>query len=397
MHRLFCHSKRNLFAVAGAGSAVFLNSAFTQTEGSRAYTWGNGLGGRLGHSSEKSIAEPILVDQLPSVVDLLCSKESSYALTESGELYSWGNGAGGKLGHGNDFNQASPALIQELANKDVVVQVSSGDNHTAVLCKSGRVYTWGSGRSFALGHGKRGDVAVPQVVEALEGMEIASVECGAIHTVVLTKAGQVYSFGNGFEGALGHGTKDNQKLPLQIILPEGVKITQASCGRNFTLLLDEQGGLYAFGDDAYGQLGLGRSERYVRTPQKVQYLARNQITRIEAGENHAGAITSTGECYIWGYNSSGQLGNGNTGDLLVPTKLEFSDQVKAISCGGHHTFVQLQGGDVYVFGRGREGQLGIQASGVSVAAYRHTPVALPMPGKIVKLSAGGDHSGALVK
>eukprot|EP00656_Telonema_subtile_P025368 TRINITY_DN27454_c0_g1_i2.p1 TRINITY_DN27454_c0_g1~~TRINITY_DN27454_c0_g1_i2.p1 ORF type:complete len:102 (-),score=29.20 TRINITY_DN27454_c0_g1_i2:103-408(-) len=101
---------------------------------------------------------------------------------------------------------------------------------------------------------------------------------------------------------------------------------------------------------------------------------------------------------MWGYNSSGQLGNGSTHDLMVPSKLELpAGKVVDVSCGGNHTFVQLEGGKVVVFGRGREGQLGIQASGASVAAYRHTPVEFVAPGKIVQLSAGGDHSAALIK
>eukprot|EP00658_Telonema_sp_P-2_P066564 TRINITY_DN55557_c0_g2_i2.p1 TRINITY_DN55557_c0_g2~~TRINITY_DN55557_c0_g2_i2.p1 ORF type:complete len:220 (+),score=53.12 TRINITY_DN55557_c0_g2_i2:408-1067(+) len=219
-----------------------------------------------------------------------------------------------------------------------------------------------------------------------------------MHTVVLSEAGDAYSFGYGFEGALGHGSKDSQKLPKKLDLPENAIIKQAACGRNFTLLLTDDGTVFAFGDDGYGQLGLGRSERYVRTPQKVQYLAREEIVSVFAGENHSAALTSSGELYLWGYNASGQLGNGSIHDLVVPTKLDLPNHAKPVdvSLGGHHTFVRAATGEVYVFGRGREGQLGISASGESVAAYRNTPVVLPST-SVVQVTAGGDHSGALVK
>merc|ERR1711865_394597 len=181
-------------ALAMTTGAVYQDSS----QGYRAYTWGNGLGGRLGNSSENSSACPSAVGHLPGVSELLCSKEATLALTPQGELYSWGNGASGKLGHGNDMNQTSPALIQELvANDDVVVQMASGDSHTAVLCKSGKVYTWGMGRTGQTGHGKSGDV---------------------------------FTCGYGFEGALGHGDKSNQMLLKQISLPEGVTAVQAACG-----------------------------------------------------------------------------------------------------------------------------------------------------------------------
>jgi len=384
-------------ALAMTTGAVYQDSS----QGYRAYTWGNGLGGRLGNSSENSSACPSAVEHLPGVSELLCSKEATLALTPQGELYSWGNGASGKLGHGNDMNQTSPALIQELvANDDVVVQMASGDSHTAVLCKSGKVYTWGMGRTGQTGHGKRGDVFLPKVVESLVDVPVSSVSCGAAHTLVISKSGDVFTCGYGFEGALGHGDKSNQMLLKQISLPEGVTAVQAACGRNYSLLLCSDGQVYSFGDDGYGQLGLGRSEKYVRSPNKVGYLSRKNIVKIFAGENHSAAISSTGELYLWGYNSSGQLGNGSTQDCVVPTKLDMPAAVSDVSCGGNHTLVQLQGGDVYVFGRGREGQLGIQATGESVAAYRNKPVKLPatqFKGKLIKVSAGGDHTGALVE
>ena len=126
-----------LAPAAAAGAAALLNTKVSELDAYRAYTWGNGLGGRLGHSSEKNLAQPVMVEHLPPVTHIVCAKETSYAVTEQGEVwlralqvaqgraqvYSWGNGAGGKLGHGNVFNQTSPALIRELADKDVVVQV----------------------------------------------------------------------------------------------------------------------------------------------------------------------------------------------------------------------------------------------------------------------------------
>merc|ERR1711865_140254 len=183
-------------ALAMTTGAVYQDSS----QGYRAYTWGNGLGGRLGNSSENSSACPSAVGHLPGVSELLCSKEATLALTPQGELYSWGNGASGKLGHGNDMNQTSPALIQELvANDDVVVQMASGDS--------------------------------------LVDVPVSSVSCGAAHTLVISKSGDVFTCGYGFEGALGHGDKSNQMLLKQISLPEGVTAVQAACGRNYSLLL----------------------------------------------------------------------------------------------------------------------------------------------------------------
>merc|ERR1711865_439969 len=384
-------------ALAMTTGAVYQDSS----QGYRAYTWGNGLGGRLGNSSENSSACPSAVEHLPGVSELLCSKEATLALTPQGELYSWGNGASGKLGHGNDMNQTSPALIQELvANDDVVVQMASGDSHTAVLCKSGKVYTWGMGRTGQTGHGKRGDVFRPKVVESLAGVSVASVACGTAHTVVTSKAGELYTCGYGFEGALGHGDKSNQMLLKKVALPEGVTVVQTACGRNFSLVLSSDGQVYACGDDGYGQLGLGRSDRYIRLPTKIQQLARKGIAKIYAGENHSAAVTTSGELYLWGYNSSGQLGNGTTADLVVPTKVDMPAAVTDVTLGGNHTCVQVQGGDIYVFGRGREGQLGIQSTGESTAAYRSKPVLLPagqFKGKTIRINAGGDHTGVLVE
>ena len=90
------------------------------------------------------------------------------ALTISGEVFSWGCGDGGRLGHGDTSSRDDPTLIEGLVGKNVV-QISCGSTYSAAITDSGELYTWGRGTYGRLGHGNSDDQNVPFQVNALKG------------------------------------------------------------------------------------------------------------------------------------------------------------------------------------------------------------------------------------
>ena len=85
---------------------------------------------------------------------------------------------------------------------------------------------------------------------AIDGKTIVAVDCGEAHTVCVTDAGEVFSWGRGKFGALGHETTVDVKQPKKI---EGVSdIVDVKCGGDYTFVKDKNGKLYAFGDNSYG-------------------------------------------------------------------------------------------------------------------------------------------------
>merc|ERR1712000_793611 len=89
--------------------------------------------------------------------------------------------------------------------------------------------------------------------------KIIKVACGGYHTVLIDNKNQKYVFGWNEYGQLGLGDEDNRNLPKKLsTLPEGAgKIIKVACGGNQTILIDNKNQTYVFGDNEYGQLGLG--------------------------------------------------------------------------------------------------------------------------------------------
>ena len=114
-----------------------------------------------------------------------------------------------------------------------VVSVACGGNHTAVLTKRGSLFTFGSGMHGQLGHGPSfQDVSLPKLVSTLQGKFLTTVSCGESHTAVLTKNGEMYTFGDGRHGKLGMGDESFSNLfqPTKVMRFTTFCVHQVACG-----------------------------------------------------------------------------------------------------------------------------------------------------------------------
>lgn len=124
------------------------------------------------------------------------------------------------------------------------------------------------------------------------------------------------------------------------------------------MVLGENGKLYAFGDNRYGQLGIRGLDAIVLTsPEEVQTPFR-KVKDFACGEEHAAFVDEKGNAYTWGCGLSGQLGHGDTNNQAKPQKVQLSFPAKLVACGGAHTAIVSETDDVWMCGRGRDGQLG---------------------------------------
>jgi len=124
-----------------------------------------------------------------------------------------GHGLGSGLGHGGgeDAQELSPRLVEALVGRKVV-GVSAGGSHTAVWTEAGELFTFGRGDNGKLGHGTQNE-SVPRLVEALVGKKVIDVAAGEDHTAVLTEAGEAFTFWAGYNAKLGHGGEENELVP----------------------------------------------------------------------------------------------------------------------------------------------------------------------------------------
>lgn len=115
--------------------------------------------------------------------------------------------------------------------------------------------------------------------------------------------------------------------------------------------------MYAWGSNAYGQLGLGPFIQESPYPQIVTSLAFKKIVDVIAGQYHSLALTSGGQVYTWGWGIHGQLGHGNCDNLYYPKLLQFKYRIVQIAAGHAHSLILTNDGKLYGFGSNVFGQL----------------------------------------
>lgn len=140
-----------------------------------------------------------------------------------------------------------PRVIEALRGKGVV-DISCGGSHSASITSAGELYSWGKGRYGRLGHGDTGDQLLPKLVEALRGNRVVDVACGSgdAQTLCLTDDDCVWSWGDGDYGKLGRGGSDGCKIPMRIEALLGVGVCKVECGSQFSVALTKSGAVYTW-------------------------------------------------------------------------------------------------------------------------------------------------------
>eukprot|EP00940_MAST-03C_sp_MAST-3C-sp2_P000321 g321.t1 len=207
-----------------------------------------------------------------------------------------------------------------------IVQTRVGSSHTVALNDRGEIYSWGWGDYGQLGHGDGAHEVIPRFIASISstgalgrGIAVKHISCGDDHTVALSTDGRVYAWGSNLRGQLGIGVQERAVYAPSHIGRIQRKVTQVECGAYHTVALLASGLVYTWGSGA--QLGLGvfsgRGDR--GTPCNVKKLARTRVRNISCGPSFTAAVTHDGEVHMWGLGSDGQLGNGDRRPRFLPT------------------------------------------------------------------------------
>uniref|UniRef100_A0A8D0AQF6 HECT and RLD domain containing E3 ubiquitin protein ligase 4 n=1 Tax=Sander lucioperca TaxID=283035 RepID=A0A8D0AQF6_SANLU len=272
----------------------------------------------------------------------------------------WGNASYGQLGLGGIDEEivVEPRKCEFFHGKQVC-DVGCGHRHTAFLLEDGTVYTCGCNDLGQLGHEK--SRKKPEQVVALDAQIILAVSCGESHTLALNDKGLVFSWGQGSDGQLGlNNFEECVRVPRNIKSLSDVQIAQVACGYWHSHALSRGGQVFSWGQNRYGQLGLGINGQSIPTPQIIQSLQGIPFAQISAGGAHSFALTLSGAVFGWGCNKFGQLGLNDSNDRSFPALLKSlrSQRVIYISCGEDHTAALTKLRGVFTFGAGGYGQLG---------------------------------------
>ncbi|KAE8714300.1 Regulator of chromosome condensation (RCC1) family with FYVE zinc finger domain isoform 3 [Hibiscus syriacus] len=317
------------------------------------FTWGEESGGRLGHGVGKDVIQPYLVESLAvtSVDFVACGEFHTCAVTMAGELYTWGDGThnAGLLGHGTDVSHWIPKRISGPLEGLQVASVTCGPWHTALITSTGQLFTFGDGTFGVLGHGDRESVPYPREVESLSGLRTIAVGCGVWHTAAVVEvivsqssasvsSGKLFTWGDGDKNRLGHGDKEPRLKPTCVPALIDYNFHKVACGHSLTVGLTTSGQVFTMGSTVYGQLGIPYADGKI--PSLVEdKLSGECAEEIACGAYHVAVLTSSNEVYTWGKGANGRLGHGDVEDRKTPTLVEgLKDRhVKFIACGSNYS------------------------------------------------------------
>lgn len=360
-----------------------------------AYTWGRGDLGQLGLGDENDRSTPALVGDLADrdIIHVALGDCHAAFLTAEGELYTTGNNDSGQLGIGAQGSQLTPVRVAALESR-TLTHVACGQAHTVAVTDSGSLVSWGAADSGQLGHKDTAaaiSVPLPKVIKGSRDHRFARVACGAAHTVALTGSGEVFTFGQGAFGALGHGNSDNVTEPKHVEALWALGIVQVACGASHSAALTIDGQVFTWGRGKYGQLGHGSTQNETK-PMVVRGLASQTVCQVACGGDHTLVLTDAGAVYSWGRGRWGQTGHDATTDIMYPRQVAAlaGARVVHISAGARHSLAVTEDARVFVWGDSEQHQLGMAASQMSLLP---TPMlGLPAEGRqqLLFAVAGGD-------
>ncbi|KAK3509891.1 hypothetical protein QTP70_018508 [Hemibagrus guttatus] len=219
--------------------------------------------------------------------------------------------------------------------------------------------------------------------------------CGDEHTALITENGKLFMFGSNNWGQLGLGENISVNKPTCVKALKSERVKLVACGRTHTLVYTSCGNLYAAGGNNEGQLGLGDFVERSSFQLVEFFTKRGSIKMLAAGSNTSAAITQDGKLYIWGDNSEGQIGLGEEEGTSTPRELYVEKRVTWISCGYYHSAFVTEDGALFTFGERDSGKLGLCTSKVHNHRVPQQVEGICEP--VLQVACGGGHTLALTE
>jgi alpha-tubulin suppressor-like RCC1 family protein len=329
------------------------------------YVWGSNRYGQLG--------DPSIINTAQSWTAVALGNQVAAAIKTDGTLWTWGNGSNGGLGDGTTTSRNSPVQIGTSSWTAITGGgVGSGTGSASgtwfiAIRNDGTLWAWGGNNLHGqLGQGTSGSSSFSSPVQIGTSSWTAVASNGRKNSVMAIRAdGGLFTWGLNDQGQLGLGDTTNRSSPVQV---GTASWTAIASGFNHTLAIRSDGALFTWGSNAGGQ---------------AAYPAPPTLSWTEISTNYASSIgiTNDGKLYTWGNNAAGQLGLGNTTSYSTPQQVGSNTNWTKVRVGNQF-MAALAGNVLYTWGLNSSGQLGL-----SDTTNRSSPVALASVASITQTIA----------
>jgi len=304
-----------------------------------------------------------LRDALRRQAPLAAGSQHSVFVDRKGRLLTCGK-TGSVLGQGSEPNAIGPPTLVPSMLDRRVVSVASGNLHCLALGAEGEVYSWGDGRGGGLGHGDENLRAVPSRIASLGRIE--SIMAGNMRSAAVDERGRLFTWGlariipeeDTWSTGLGYAVDlqtQSQLTPRRVDALSQDRVVAVALGLFFTLAVTDAGVVFSCGSGPLGVLGHGSMESEM-LPRQIEALTQTgrRFVAVAAGDCHALALTEEGQLYGWGWGGANGHGQGGKHDTHTPELLTalLGERVTCVDAAALSSCAVTETGELYTWGAG---------------------------------------------
>lgn len=347
------------------GGGVYYSTAIDKN--GKAFGWGYNPYGQVGDNTIDTPSVPVSVQGAAKTFCEIASGDyTTIAIDKNGRVWAWGYNFSGQLGNNSSISQRTPVSI--LGTTKTFCKIDGGNNHTVALEKNGRVWAWGANSVGQLGDNSTTQKCTPISILGTT-KTFCQISAGASHTVGIDKNGRAWGWGNNVGGRLGNNSTTNQCTPVSVFAFART-FCKIAAGGSHTVAIEKTGIVWAWGSNSFGQLGINSNVSRL-VPTSILGTAKT-FCEISAGTSYTVAIDKNGKVWAWGDNQQGQLGDNSTISKLTPVSI----------CGAAKTFCRIVATEAHTIAVDKTGKVWawgyntFSGLGNAATANRSTPVAV---------------------